>query len=257
VIRESWSHGDVSIDPEEEGAGPAYKQVAARLRALILSGELVPADRLPSEAELSALFKVSRSTTREALRLLSSENLIVTSRGPTGGSFVAHPEPGHIQDFLQLNLGLLAAGSPVTVRALFEARELLETPAAGMAATRRTPEQLEMLRACVRPAEGDDDPGQLFEMNRAFHVQLLEAADNVVLMTLAQPVFGVIRGRFGRNEADEAFWGRVVSDHEVILAAVEAGDADRAQAAMRRHIAHLETAYSGMEQRRAEEPQGD
>lgn len=257
MIRESWPHGDVAIDPEEEGAGPAYKQVAARLRALILSGELVPADRLPSEAELSTLFKVSRSTTREALRLLSSENLIVTSRGPTGGSFVAHPEPGHIQDFLQLNLGLLAAGSPVTVHALFEARELLETPAAGMAATRRTPEQLEKLRACVRPAGGDDDPGQLFEMNRAFHVQVLEAADNVVLTTLAQPVFGVIRGRFGRHDADEAFWGRVVHDHEEILAAIEAGDAERAQAEMRRHIARLETDYSGMEQRLAGAPMGD
>jgi GntR family transcriptional repressor for pyruvate dehydrogenase complex len=247
----------MSIDPEEDAGGPAYEQVAERLRALILSGELVPADRLPSEAELSALFKVSRSTTREALRLLSSQNLIVTSRGPTGGSFVAHPEPGHIKDFIQFNLGLLVTRSPVTVHALFEARELLETPAAGMAATRRTDEQLDRLRACVQPVASDEDPGQLFEMNRAFHVQLLEAADNVVLTTLAQPVFGVIRGRFGRNDADDAFWGQVVHDHEAILAAIEAGDAERAQHEMRLHIRHLEVAYSGMDARRAGEPEGD
>ena len=247
----------MSVDAEEDTTGPAYAQVAARLRALIVTGELVPADRLPSEAELSILFKVSRSTIREALRLLSSENLIVTSRGPTGGSFVAYPEPGHIQDFLQINLGLLVAGSSVTVRALFEARDLLETPAAGMAATRRTPEQLERLRACVRPPGVDEEPGQLYELNRAFHVQLLEAADNVLVATLAQPVFGVVRGRFGRNEADEAFWRQVVHDHEAILAAIEAGDADRARAEMRVHIHHLEAAYSTMEQRRSGKPLGD
>lgn len=247
----------MSVDAEDGAAAPAYQQVAARLRALILTGELVPADRLPSEAELSVLFKVSRSTIREALRLLSSENLIVTSRGPTGGSFIAYPEPGHIQDFLQINLGLLVAGSSVTVRALFEARDLLETPAAGMAATRRTPEQLERLRACVRPTGVDDEPGQLYELNRAFHVQLLEAADNVLVATLAQPVFGVVRGRFGRNEADEAFWLQVVHDHEAILAAIEAGDADRARAEMRVHIHHLEAAYSTMEQRLSGKPLGD
>jgi len=257
VTRASWLHGDMSIDAEGNGAGPAYKQVAERLRALILSGKLVPADRLPSEAGLSLLFKVSRSTTREALRLLSSQNLIMTSRGPTGGSYVAHPEPRHIQDFLQVNLGLLAAGSPVTVRALFEARGLLEAPAAGMAATRRTAEQLDGLRACVRPARGDEDPGRLFEMNRAFHVQLLEAADNVVLTTLSQPVFGVIRGRFGRNDANDAFWTQVVHDHEAILAAIEAGDSDHAQSEMRRHMGHLEAAYSNMEQNRTGEARGD
>jgi DNA-binding FadR family transcriptional regulator len=247
----------MSIDGEEAAAGPAYKQMAERLRALILSGELAPADRLPSEAELSTLFKVSRSTTREALRLLSSQNLILTSRGPTGGSYVSHPEPRHVKEFLELNLGLLVAQSPVTVHALFEARELLETPAAGMAATRRTAEQLDGLRACVRPAGGDLDPAQLYEMNRAFHVQLLEAAGNVVLTTLAQPVFGVVRGRFGRNDADDAFWSQVVHDHEVILAAIEDGDAERAQTEMRRHIGHLEVAYSGMEQNRTGEARGD
>ena len=50
---------------------------------------LTPGDRLPSEVELGQAFGVSRSTVREALRSLSSQHLVYTSRGVTGGSFVS------------------------------------------------------------------------------------------------------------------------------------------------------------------------
>ena len=61
---------------EVERVMPSYVQVASQLRALILSGQLALGERLPSETELSSMFGVSRSTTREALRLLAAEKLV-------------------------------------------------------------------------------------------------------------------------------------------------------------------------------------
>src|ERR1051325_7951226 len=73
---------------------PAYQLLADELRADITSGRLQPGERLPPEPELCVKTGVSRSTVREALRLLARQHLIVTTRGVTGGSFVSHPDAG-------------------------------------------------------------------------------------------------------------------------------------------------------------------
>jgi GntR family transcriptional repressor for pyruvate dehydrogenase complex len=142
---------------------PAYEQVAEQLRELILNGTLSPGDQLPVEAELSAVFGVSRSTVREALRMLSSQSLIYTARGVTGGTFVAETSPDAISDFLETSIGLLSGSHEITADELLEARDLLEVPAARLAALRRTDEHLEAMRQAIsdfttrcstRPATG-------------------------------------------------------------------------------------------------------
>ena len=67
----------------------SYRQVADQIQDLIIAGDLVAGQRLPSEAEMIPLFGVSRSTIREALRILSTNGLVVTRRGVNGGTFVA------------------------------------------------------------------------------------------------------------------------------------------------------------------------
>ncbi len=84
---------------------PAYEQVADQLRELVLSGKLGPGDRLPVEGSLSAEFGVSRSTVREAIRLLSSQSLVHTTRGPTGGTFVSEADPESIRQYLYTSIG--------------------------------------------------------------------------------------------------------------------------------------------------------
>ena len=63
-------------------------QIAKSIRDAIVSGDLLVDERLPSEAELSEQFAVSRSTVREALKRLAAQSLIRTQRGATGGAFV-------------------------------------------------------------------------------------------------------------------------------------------------------------------------
>ena len=222
---------------------PAYRQVADQLRALILEGELSPGARLPNEPELSAMFGVSRSTVREALRALSSQNLITTTRGVAGGSVVAHPEPGHISDFLETSIGLLSGNRRVTVAELLEIRHLLEVPAARLAAARRSDEDVETLRATIDEERNSTVRAESFEGRRAFHTTILNASGNGLLEIVTRPIFQVIATRFRRDAAPPDFWTAVHDDHERILEFIAQGDTDGAAQSMAEHLSHLATTY--------------
>ena len=214
--------------------GPAYQQVAEELRGLILSGELSPGARLPSEPELCASFGVSRSTVREALRVLSSQHLVTTQRGVTGGSFVATPEPRSVSDYLEASFALMAGADEVDVAQLLEAREILEVPAAGLAARRRSADDLAELRAAVDAGRHGD---------QRFHSLIVSACGNPLLDVVCQPVFAVLRDRFLRDQAPPSFWTRVNRDHIAILRAIEARDAEASSHQMRAHLARLAGTY--------------
>jgi GntR family transcriptional repressor for pyruvate dehydrogenase complex len=221
---------------------PAYDAVAARLREQILGGELAPGDRLPTEPELSQRHGVSRSTVREALRVLSSQNLVETTRGVSGGSFVVHPRAEHVRDYLEVSLGLLAVADEVGVEALLEVRDLLEVPAAGLAAEHAGADEVAALRATLVDPRATE-PGEMHECNHRFHALLVAAAGNPLLEVVAQPVFRTLTTRFNRGEADVTFWDAVVDDHRLIVEAVEARDPDRARELTAAHLSRLRGTY--------------
>lgn len=222
---------------------PAYQQVANQLRALILAGRLRPGDRLPNESELSAHFGVSRSTVREALRVLSSRDLVETSRGVTGGTFVARINPDRVRDYLETSLGLMTGAEDVTALEMLEAREILEVPAARLAAERADPGIIEAMRKGIDREKDSRGRGSKFEEHRNFHELVVEAADNELLSVMNQPVFMVLRARFLRPDIQPGFWATVDEDHEEILACIARGDGEGAGAAMRAHLARIKPAY--------------
>src|ERR671918_1887187 len=222
---------------------PGYQQVADQLRELILEGRINAGERLPTESELTEMFGASRSTVREALRILSSQNLIVTARGAGGGTFLSRPEPRYVSDILEASFGLLSDSEHLTVDHLLEARELLEVPAAGLAAVRRTEEHLAVLRSCFPEGSGDVSRAHLFEGNLLFHISIVEATRNPVLPVITRPIFSVLRTRFLRDAAPPAFWKRVSRDHRDILAAIEDGSEGDARAQMDRHLENLRPTY--------------
>ncbi|MFI6322003.1 FadR/GntR family transcriptional regulator [Nonomuraea sp. NPDC050556] len=223
-------------------AVPAYENLAADLRDRIVAGELRPGDRLPVEPELSTRYGVSRSTVREALRLLASQNLISTVRGVSGGSFVVAPRPEQISDYLRTGFGLLAADTQITVDQLLEIRDLLEVPATGLAAVRRSEADLDELRGTLF-----DVPGERYEQNKRFHAVLLRASGNPLLEVVARPIFQVLDERFLRERAPGTFWNDVDRDHREILALVEAGDEAGAREAAHAHLGHLRGTYLAIE----------
>lgn len=232
-------------------SAPAYAVLAAKLRDRILSGELQPGARLPGDAELTAEFGVGRSTIREALRSLASQNLINTTRGVTGGSFVATPSVGHISAHLETGVALMAAAETVTVDQLMEVRNLMEVPAAGIAAFRRTEVHLEQLHASIFVPDGTQGP-DTYKKNQEFHLVLLRAAQNPLLELITAPVFRVLSSRFGRDHAPDGFWQCVDHDHRAILDVVEAGDSMAAMDLMRKHLDHLGDSYRQMDRLRTD-----
>jgi GntR family transcriptional regulator, transcriptional repressor for pyruvate dehydrogenase complex len=233
-------------------AGPAYRALADTLRAQILSGTLKSGDRLPAEPELCELYGVSRSTVREALRALATEQLLITRRGVSGGSFVAAPQPGDIAGLVQSSLALLTDADSVSVESLLEVREMLEVPAAGLAAARHTEEHLALLDETLFDPRGGD-PDVMFGANRDFHVGLLRAAANPVLEAVTAPIFGVVYERFVRRQAPARFWTRVDHDHRAILDRVRAGDVAGAEEAQRAHLGGLRPTYERIDRERRQD----
>lgn len=242
-MSDNWEIGTLPVKRVRR----AYEQVADQLRDLIVSGSLTVGDRLPTEAELCARFQTSRSTIREALRLLSSQSLITTRAGATGGSSVAHPQITDISDFLKTTLSLLAGTSELSVQEFLEARQLLEIPAARLAAKEKGPALADVLEDFV-PAEMESlPPIEVFRYNRLFHLTIVQASGNRLLQLMADPVFSVMQSRFLRDKAHAGTWSIVEQDHRRILKALRSGDPLETEAAMAAHLGNLVPVYSAID----------
>src|SRR5215210_8015916 len=81
------------FEPRPLQRATAAQQIAEQIRAAIRAGRLAAGQRLPSEHDLAADYRVSRPTVREALRILAAGRLVEATRGAGGGTFVALPAP--------------------------------------------------------------------------------------------------------------------------------------------------------------------
>lgn len=234
---------------ESAAAGPfrrvrkAYEQVADQLRELILTGELEPGARLPTEQTLARDFGVSRATVREALRVLATQNLVRTAKGADGGSYVSRPTVDHISEFLRANVGLLSRTSVVSLEEFLEARDLLEVPAARLAAARRSEDDVARLADSIPAAAGRLRDAEQFSHNRDFHSTLVHVSGNTLLSIATQPIFSVLQTNLARSPLPPSVHRRIADDHHRILDAVQAGDPAAAEEEMRRHLAYLRPQY--------------
>ncbi len=224
------------------GRAPAYQTLAEDLRDEIASGRLRPGDRLPTEPELCLRSGLSRSTVREALRLLASENLIVTTRGVTGGSYVARPDAATLADTLTRGIDLLVTASSISICDLVEVRDLLDIRAAGLAACRRTESHLAALEATLFDPAHADLAAKL-AAQRAFHETLVAATGNPVYELLARPLYAVAHATGIAARGPAAFWRGIDADHRAILAAVQAEDVAAAEQAARDHLTNLRATF--------------
>jgi DNA-binding FadR family transcriptional regulator len=221
----------------------AYEPVADVLHGRVVGGELEPGSRLPTEAMLAVEFGVSRATVREALRLLAAQNRVRTAKGATGGSYVTVPSAGHLSASLRSGIGLLAESRDVSLEELLEARQLLEVPAARLAAVRRRETDLERLREAIPGRPLELEAQEQFAFNSDFHSVVLEASGNVLLAIAAQPVFDVLQTRLVRSNLGVRFHRTINAHHRSIAAAIEAGDADAAGGEMHDHVEFLRPFY--------------
>ncbi|MBE2259525.1 MAG: GntR family transcriptional regulator [Candidatus Accumulibacter sp.] len=205
------------MDPSQIAQTALYEEVAERLRQRIFSHELPPGTRIDEQA-LTVAYGISRTPLREALKVLAAEGL-VTLR-PRRGCFVTEISEQDLDDIFPL-------------MAMLEGRCALE-------ATRRaTPADLARLaeiHAQLEHFAGNDEIERFFEANQAFHFQIQEMSGNRRLRQVIQDLRKVLKLTRLFSLSIDGRLQQSLAEHAVILAAIEAGDALRAQAAMHDHI---------------------
>lgn len=212
----------------------AAEVFASVLRDGILSGALSQGSTLPSERVLVKQSRLSRATVRETLRILKSENLVVTRPGRGGGSVVSRPTASDVATSLDLFLH----GWSLDTAVLMGAREVIEPGCAALAAQNRTEQDLERLdRHNERMRETIGDLPAYLQENVAWHSTIAEASHNELLATFIHAV----RLAILRQTGDEAFNTPEVREtalraHLRVTEAIREQDPVKAHARMSRHV---------------------
>ncbi len=206
------------------------RDLVERLAAEIAQGRLQPGQRLPSERVLSEAHAVSRASVREAIRTLESRGMVECHQGR--GSFV---RPLGLDRLVQVPAG------PVTVDDrgvlhLFEVRAVVEPGVARLAAQRARPDDLTALRQLVEQQQALLDAGRYTSADDArFHVRLARLSGNPVMTRLVEGVMRML-GEVREPARRASGLPASIAGHWEVLRAIEAGDAERAAAAMTAHL---------------------
>jgi GntR family transcriptional repressor for pyruvate dehydrogenase complex len=215
------------------------QQVEETLRQAILAGELASGEMLPPETELARQFNVSRTTLREALRSLVAERLIVKVPGAHGGNIVQSVTSsalgGVVVDAME---NLLAVGG-IDFLEVAEVRRSLEIPSVRQAADRRTDDDLAQLQRIVDTQKSItvDNP-EVSDLDAEFHTLIAQASGNRVLTALVQALHRTTEPVSYLELSPEV--GRTtVSQHQAIVSAIAARDAEAAERAIVEHLDYL------------------
>lgn len=213
------------------------QNVVTSLSERIRSGEFRIGDKLPTESQLMDSFGVSRTVIREAMSRLQAAGLTETRHGI--GTFLLNPESEQ-----QLRIHTEGILTMLDVLAILELRISLETEAAGLAARRRTDEQVQQLGQILREFKEDvhEKTGNAVASDVAFHLLIATATGNRyfhdILKQLGKRMIPRTRidsaGLAERNR--EGYLDRVHMEHEDIYNAIARMDSEAARAAMRIHL---------------------
>jgi DNA-binding FadR family transcriptional regulator len=211
----------------------------------IVAGEPSPGDKLPRETDLAAQFGVSRSVARECIRALEERGLISVRHGK--GATVNAPERWDAFD-PDVLAGMLDSPRSVQILTEFlECRRILEVEAAGLAAERAHPRDLERLADALarmeesaRRAASVAAEDLFHEADIVFHQALIAATGNHALAGLAQTVHAALLSARYPLARPQYRRDRALPEHRRILTAVADADPDEARAAMQNHLRTVE-----------------
>ena len=192
-----------------------YEEVAELLRGRIFSRELAPGDWI-DELKIAAELEISRTPLREAIKVLATEGLITMKM--RRGAYVTEVNDKDLRD-------------------VFHLMAVLEADAAGTAALAATSEQLDELNALHQQLEkSTKDRVQFFTINEAFHVKLLEVANNRWRDQMVADLRKVMKLNRAQSLLKAGRIEESLAEHSAIMMALKKRDAVGAQAAMRLHI---------------------
>jgi len=212
-------------------------ELVETLQSRIKDGTYATGMRMPTEADIMAEHGVSRTVVREAISRLQQAKLVVTQHGI--GSFVSEALPEE-QGF---RIDPVDVATVVDIVNVLELRVSLETEAAGLAAARRTPQQLGAMQAALDEFEDCVHRGaETIDADFKLHLAISEATQNPHFFELMRHLGTTVIPRARVNspqlakEEKSAYLDRVNREHRLIVEAIERQDPDSARAAMRVHL---------------------
>ena len=220
----------------------ATDDVRSQLVALIESGQLKVGDRLPSEAELSRQFGVSRPIIREALGRLQA--LALTESRPGSGTYVASNVTR-----LTLSFGQYSASD------LNEVRRCLEVPAARLAAVRRDNEAVDKLRLILEYEDRASSVEEAIREDTDFHCEIARATGNMLFARLVEDLREILKAQTMAVSTLRNRAASISHEHRAVLDAIVAGDGDAAAAAMNAHLDAVERAIRKIAAQSPDQPQ--
>lgn len=215
-----------------------YEQIVEHIRGSISSGELNPGDRLPPETDLAKSLGVSRPTVREALKVLEALNILRSSTGPKGGTFVKSINGLEVATYLKDSISLLLDVDELSLKELWAARETIDIPAAGMAAVRRTEQDLFVVKKTIEADEMKQ--GDNIVSDISFHRAVAEASKNRMLSLFMSSIYMTLKTLSDRYILPNDMLLEVKSTsqkaHRLIYEAIASQDESLAREKMQEHL---------------------
>jgi GntR family transcriptional regulator, transcriptional repressor for pyruvate dehydrogenase complex len=220
--------------------------LANELRERILSGEYPEGTPLPPERELVVQTRMSRTTVREALRILEVQGLIRIKAGRAGGAFVQRPG----EESVASSLELLIRGRQIRLASVHETREAIEPSCARLAALHRTAGDLRRLEAANEALAATDDLDEFLQGNVDWHVAVATAGHNEILtgimIAMSRAIYTATNNEGFVNDEVRAI---AVRAHRSVTRAIRERDADAAVRRMTRHVHSYAAAALAVEDR--------
>lgn len=218
---------------QEVGSGLVGDAIGAITRH-IREHDLMPGDRLPSEANLSKELNVSRTVVREAFRSLAAMRIIDLAAGKR--ATVASLDHGAMG--LMIEHGVHT--DQISIQQIYDVRRTIETRIVTLAALRRSEAEAATIAGLARSMrETVADPERLMQSDLDFHLALARASRNPVFVLIVGAFQGIARQTWPigwKSRTTAKARERMLRTHEEIAEAVAGGDPARAVEAMERHF---------------------
>jgi DNA-binding FadR family transcriptional regulator len=205
--------------------------IARKLGIAILAGEYKPGDLLDSEIAASEQFAVSRTAYREAVRILAAKGLV--DARPKVGTRINPQSKWHLLDPDVLEWTFESEPEAALLNSLFELRNVVESAAAGLAATRRSAAHLKAMRTALDGMATNTlatPEGRQADLD--FHTTLLDATDNPFIISLSSGVSAAISTTNIFKQRKRPLRRDPIPDHVRVFTAIAEKDSAKAQKAM-------------------------
>lgn len=205
-------------------------QVVEEIRNAVTSGAIEVGDRLPTERELSLQFGVSRTSIREAVRILSTFGLVQTTQGR--GTFVTDRFSANIFSFLGFGPHL----DRENFRLFFQARRVLETGCIPFVLEHVSDTDIRQLERLTAALEQETDTETLGSLDARFHEAIVELSRNPIIHSLYRMIYTMLKQGTSRVIAFPQAKMMAIRDHKRIIRAISSGNKNSSVRAIEKHL---------------------